>query len=62
MSRWGIEDELRTGALQEFTLEDARVVHKPGPELSIYLLYHPQKTRLGQVRAMVDFITEALSE
>lgn len=57
---WAIAEELRTGSLVEIPLDDARPVAKMGPERSIYLLYHPQKTRLGKVRAMVDFITQSL--
>ena len=59
---WGISDELWDGRLVEIPLEDAKPTHMPGPERSIFLLYHPQKARLGQVRAMVNFLMQELAE
>jgi DNA-binding transcriptional LysR family regulator len=59
---WGVSDALDDGTLAEVILEDARMVVTSGPEMSLFLLYHPKKARLGKVRAMVDFMTEALGE
>ena len=59
---WGISEALRDGTLQEVTLDDGRLVSTTGPERSLFLLYHPKKARLGKVRAMVDFLLEALGE
>lgn len=59
---WGISEDLAQGSLEEIHLEDARLVSTTGPEQSVYLLYHPKKARLGKVRAVVDFMMEALAE
>lgn len=59
---WGVSESLSKGRLEEVALEDAQFVSKADVEKSMLLLYHPQKARLGKVRAMVDFLMEALSE
>lgn len=59
---WGISEQLGDGSLEQITLADARPIPMTGPERSIFLLYHPQKARLGKVRAMVDFISAELRE
>lgn len=60
--RWGVSEALADGTLEEIGLDDARLVSTTGPEPSLFLLYHPKKARLGKVRAMVDFLLEALGE
>lgn len=60
--QWGVLEALADGALEEVALSDARLVSTTGPERSLFLLYHPKKARLGRVRAMVDFMLEALGE
>ncbi len=60
--QWGVADALADGTLEEVVLDDARLVSTTGPERSLFLLYHPKKARLGRVRAMVDFMMEALGE
>lgn len=62
LPHWGVADALASGALEQVTLEDARPVTSTGPEMSLFLLYEPRKARLGKVRAMVDFLREALGE
>lgn len=59
---WGVSDALAAGSLEEVVLEDASLVPLTGPELSMFLLYHPKKARLGRVHAMVKFLTAELSE
>ena len=59
---WGISEQLAEGSLEEISLEDARLVPSTGPEMSLFLLYDPAKARLGKVRALVDFLVEALSD
>ncbi|MEL6346255.1 MAG: LysR family transcriptional regulator [Myxococcota bacterium] len=61
LPEWGVADALQDGSLEEITLKDARLVVTRGPQMSLYLLYHPRKARLGKVRAAVDFLTAALS-
>jgi len=60
--RWGAAKALADGTLEEIHLEDCRLVSRTGPERSIFLLYPPKKARLGKVRAMVDFLMEAIGE
>ena len=43
-------------------MEDARFGVPSGSEMSLYLLYDPMKARLGKVRAMVDFLSTALTD
>lgn len=62
MPLWGVSEALADGTLVEVTLDDARLVVSTGPEMSLFLLYDPQKARLGKVRTMVDFLEEALGE
>ena len=62
LPRWGVLESLEKGLLEEVTLEDARLVLSPGPEMSMMLLYSPQKARLGKVRVLVDFLMEELGE
>ncbi len=59
---WAISEALAQGTLEQVELQDARVVASTGAEMSLFLLFHPEKARLGKVRAMVDFLTEALGE
>jgi DNA-binding transcriptional LysR family regulator len=59
---WGAAEGLANGTLEEVALEDARMVAKTGAEMSVLALYHPEKARLGKVRAMVDFLVEDLGE
>jgi DNA-binding transcriptional LysR family regulator len=59
---WGVVQGLSEGKLEEVSLEDGRVAVGTGPEMSLYLLYDPQKARLGKVRALVDFLVEELSQ
>lgn len=59
---WAIEDELADGRLEVVTLDDAALSCVNGPESSVYLLYDPKRARLGRVRALVDFLVEALGE
>lgn len=59
---WGVSDAIAEGALEEIVLEDTRLVASPGPEMSLFLLYDPRRARLGKVRALVDFLVEALGE
>lgn len=62
LPHWGISDAIDNGTLVEIVLEDARLVATNGPQMSVFLLYSPRKARLGKVRAMVDFLTDALGE
>lgn len=57
---WGVADALEAGWLEEVELEEAQVTVGPGPEMSMYLLYAPDRARLGKVRVAVDFLTRAL--
>lgn len=59
---WGVSDALAKGTLEEVRVDDARLVASTGQEMSLYMLYHPTKARLAKVRAMVDFLAEALAE
>lgn len=59
---WGIKDPLADGRLEVVTLEDAELSCIQGPEASLYLLYDPKRARLGRVRALVDFLVQALGE
>ncbi|MCO4762262.1 MAG: hypothetical protein KC502_12200 [Myxococcales bacterium] len=59
---WGVSEALGEGTLEEITLDDARLVASTGPEMSLFMLFHPKKARLGKVRAMVDFLRGALAE
>ena len=59
---WGVSEAIAEGTLEEVTLQDARLVVSTGAEMSLFLLYHPKKARLGKVRAMVDFLMDALGE
>ena len=59
---WGVAEALEAGTLEEVILEDARWVTRRGPQMSLYLLYHPRKARLGKVRAAVEFLTSSLQE
>ena len=62
LPEWGVSDALESGTLEAITLSDGRLVLSAGPEMSMYLLYSPQKARLGKVRAVVDHLTHALRE
>ncbi len=62
LPRWGISEELAEGSLEQIELDDARLVASTGAEMSLFLLYDPAKARLGKVRAMVDFLMEALGD
>ena len=62
LPKWGISEALSNGRLQEVRLEDAELVKGPGPAQHIYMLFHPSKARLGKVRVMVDFLSEALAD
>lgn len=62
LPRWGVSEELAEGSLEEISLKDARLIASTGPEMSLFLLYDPAKARLGKVRAMVDFLIEALGD
>lgn len=62
LPEWGVSKAISEGALEMITLTDGRLVTSSGPEMSMFLLYSPQKARLGKVRAMVDFLTEALQD
>ena len=57
LPEWGVSDALESGTLEAITLSDGRLVLSAGPEMSMYLLYSPQKARLGKVRAVVDHLT-----
>ncbi len=59
---WGVSKALAEGTLEQVTVEDARFVASTGSQMSILLLYHPKKARLGKVRAMVDFLMDALGD
>jgi DNA-binding transcriptional LysR family regulator len=59
---WGVSAALNDGTLEAVTLDDARLMVTSGPEMSVFLLYSSKKARLGQVRALVDFLVEALGE
>jgi len=59
---WGVAPALADGSLVEITLEDGRLSLSRGSEMSIYLLYHPRKARLGKVRAAVAFLTAELKD
>ena len=61
LPRWGVINDLERGALEEVLVEDGRFTISPGLEMSMYLLYEPRKARLGKVRALVDFLIEALT-
>ena len=62
LPRWGVARELEEGALEEVTFDGVDLTCRVGPEVSVYLLYQPKKVRLGQVRALVDFLREELEE
>lgn len=57
---WGLSKQLEEGRLEIITLEDASLTIGTGENLSMYMLYHPMKTRLGKVRVLVDFLLEGL--
>ena len=58
---WGVSQELSSGQLEEIRLEDA-IFATVSAHSHLYMLYHPEKARLGKVRALVDFLAEALSD
>ncbi len=62
LPRWALTQALTEKSLEEITLEDARLDFSTGPEMSVYLLYDPNKARLGKIRTTVDFLRNALSE
>jgi len=62
LPHWGVREALEQGELKEITLEEGKLVISAGPEMSMYLLYHPEKARLGKVRVLVDFLHEALQD
>lgn len=57
---WGVVDAIEEGLLEELTLEGAQVTVGSGPSMSMYLLYAPDRARLGKVRVAVDFLARAL--
>ena len=57
---WGVSQELAQGS-SEIVLEDAMFA-TVSAHSHMYMLYHPEKARLGKVRALVDFLAEALSD
>lgn len=59
---WGVADAIAQGRLEELTFEEAAPGTLAGSKMNILMLYHPKKARLGKVRAMVDFLSEALAE
>ena len=59
---WGIQDDLEAGRLEVVTVEDAELSCIPGSPADMYLLYDKSRARLGRVRALVDFLLEALGE
>ena len=62
LPHWGVAKELEEGALETIDFDGMRLTCTSGPEVSVYLLYPPKKVRLGQVRALVDFLREELEE
>ena len=50
------------GTLEAVTFDGVELTCRVGLDVSMYLLYQPKKVRLGQVRALVDFLREELEE
>ena len=57
---WGVADAIAAGEVEEGVLEDAELTVSTGRDMAMYLLFHPEKARLGKVRALVDFLVDAL--
>ena len=62
LPKWGVSEALSEGRLTEVHLEDASLVKTSGAAQHIYMLFHPSKARLGKVRVMVEFLSQALSD
>ena len=60
LPEWGVAEAIQEGLLEEIRLSDAKLILSTTQEMSMYLLYHPEKARLGKVRVLVDFLAEAL--
>ena len=57
---WGVADAIAAGEVEEVVLEDAELTVSTGRDMAMYLLFHPEKARLGKVRALVDFLVDGL--
>ena len=62
LPNWSVRSFIEEGALEEITFQDAKMVHSAAPATSLYLLYQPEKARLGKIRAMTDFLISSLRE
>ena len=61
LPEWGVKSELEAGRLVRLELNDGKLIAPGGQERSMYLLYAPEKARLGKIRALVDFLVKELS-
>ncbi|AVX02779.1 nitrogen assimilation regulatory protein nac [Maritalea myrionectae] len=62
LPRWGIEQQLATGALKPLSLEDAELAPSRNDQSGIYLLYHQPKYRLNKIKTSVDFLLTHLAK
>ena len=60
LPEWGVSESIKEGLLEEITLRDAQLTLSTAEEMSMYVLYHPEKAKLGKVRVLVDFLAGAL--
>ena len=62
LPQWSVSEVIATGQLEEIKLEDAQIMASAGPKMSMFILYAPEKARLGKIHTMVDFLREHLSD